>query len=620
MNGKITIGCELTTKQFDAQIKVLKNKLNDIEASLQMASKDKTLFSTREIEEMEAEAEKLRNKIGSLQEDFKKTNKKTSKGFDKCIKSLNRFALSIFSVGSVFAVISKSSSAYLSQNEELAKKLQNVWLGLGSFMEPILTLISDALLKGLGYLNVFIKALTGIDYIAKANAKALEKQTKAQKELNKQMGQFDEATVLTNNNTSTNTNATNLIEIPELDENIIKKLQDLAYWLKENWDWIWKVGLVLGTVFGIVEISKILQNIDKLIGTTSGGLNGLLSVLKFLGTIGVIAIGVDLVYKTLTGRDLINDLKEIKDGLSGIANQNKNQISNSKSQTKRIKEIIDSKKEEIDTWKRGSSEVYAFTNQLDGAIASYEKSIERNKEWKDGLHGISKTMATLDGSINAHKESSKEYIKQIDTMVDSYKYLYDQGKLNVEQTNNYKKALELQKTAYENLYNQLSVAEKAQYTFNDSVKATTDDVTIADEVVGGLGNALQNISKNPYSVKINTNFEVDKTKLQNILDKLTTNANTVFGGLGIKLLPIKLAKGGIVNQPGRGVPLTSAVSGERGQEGVVPLTDSQQMALLGEAIGKYVRIDNVIDVNMDSRRINRILQSSNDRVNFANNR
>ena len=51
----------------------------------------------------------------------------------------------------------------------------------------------------------------------------------------------------------------------------------------------------------------------------------------------------------------------------------------------------------------------------------------------------------------------------------------------------------------------------------------------------------------------------------------------------------RLAKGGIINLPGRGVPVGSAIGGERGQEGVIPLTDSQQMALLGEAIGKYIR-------------------------------
>ena len=84
----------------------------------------------------------------------------------------------------------------------------------------------------------------------------------------------------------------------------------------------------------------------------------------------------------------------------------------------------------------------------------------------------------------------------------------------------------------------------------------------------------------------------------------------------------RLAKGGIINQPGRGVPIGygQAIGGENRTEGVIPLTDSQQMALLGETIGKYVKINNVIDVNMDSRRINRILQNSSDRVNFASNK
>ena len=91
-----------------------------------------------------------------------------------------------------------------------------------------------------------------------------------------------------------------------------------------------------------------------------------------------------------------------------------------------------------------------------------------------------------------------------------------------------------------------------------------------------------------------------------------------LGTLSTFNLP-RLAKGGIISQPGRGVALGNAIGGERGQEGVIPLTDSQQMALLGEAIGKYVRIDNMIENYIDGRKLNRILQSSNDRTRFATN-
>ena len=84
----------------------------------------------------------------------------------------------------------------------------------------------------------------------------------------------------------------------------------------------------------------------------------------------------------------------------------------------------------------------------------------------------------------------------------------------------------------------------------------------------------------------------------------------------------RLRVGGIINKPGKGVPVGSgkAVGGESGPEGVLPLTNSQQMEYLGQAIGKYVRIDNYIENNMDSKRINRVTKTSSSRRDFALNR
>ena len=78
----------------------------------------------------------------------------------------------------------------------------------------------------------------------------------------------------------------------------------------------------------------------------------------------------------------------------------------------------------------------------------------------------------------------------------------------------------------------------------------------------------------------------------------------------------RLAKGGIINMPGRGV----AIGGEKAQEGVIPLTDSQQMALLGEAIGKYITINANITNTMNGRVISRELQKINGESDFAFNR
>ena len=77
----------------------------------------------------------------------------------------------------------------------------------------------------------------------------------------------------------------------------------------------------------------------------------------------------------------------------------------------------------------------------------------------------------------------------------------------------------------------------------------------------------------------------------------------------------RLAKGGIINQPGRGV----AIGGESGQEGVIPLTDAQMMARLGEAIGKYITINASITNTMNGRVISRELQRLSNEMNFAYN-
>jgi hypothetical protein len=91
------------------------------------------------------------------------------------------------------------------------------------------------------------------------------------------------------------------------------------------------------------------------------------------------------------------------------------------------------------------------------------------------------------------------------------------------------------------------------------------------------------------------------------------------GGVVYHSLP-KLAPGGIINQPGRGVPLGQAIGGERGAEGVIPLTDSQQMALLGEAIGRYITVNANITNTMNGRIISRELQKVQNDSDFAFNR
>lgn len=588
-DGKIVIGTEINTKQFDAQIKVLKSKLNDIEASLQMASKDKTLFSTREIEEMEAEAENLRNKIGSLQ-------KGTSKGFDKGIKTLKRFALSLFSVGSIFAGVSKASSAYLSQNEELAKKLQSVWIGLGSFLEPAINAISNVMLKGLGYLNEFIKALTGVDYIAKANAKALEKQTKAQAKLNKETQQYDFDVIRRQQNISSTSadegiDTSGLINIPELNENIVKRLQDMAKWLKENWYWIKEVGKAILLVFGIKAIENILKNIGLLIGSKSSltGIVGLTELLKVLATIGVITIGVDILYSGITGRDLVQDLKNILKGFEELKGAHKQNTKTSKGlteQSKNLSTTIDKLGESGElTGEKLQHTIKALEVTKNNSLDLFE-TMERSKTFFGNFNGDNKEV----------KKGQEEVAEQLKITTNDYKKLYEQGLLNDTQSKDYEETLGLQIITMDKL------GKETQNLKTDYEKLTGKTWTIK----------IEREITDKYS---GLNYKASNK------GAFIEGLENLFKPLGNLFIPLfrnqrKMAQGGIVTQP------TRALIGEAGYpEAVVPLTDNY-LKTLANLIGQYNSGSgqNVTNVYLNGRLIQREISKTQDKINFATNK
>jgi hypothetical protein len=63
-----------------------------------------------------------------------------------------------------------------------------------------------------------------------------------------------------------------------------------------------------------------------------------------------------------------------------------------------------------------------------------------------------------------------------------------------------------------------------------------------------------------------------------------------------------------------------ARGGEAGAEGILPLTDSQAMETLGEAIGRYITINANITNSMNGRIISRELQRIRGNQDFAYNK
>lgn len=634
-DGKIIIGTEIDTKKFDAQLNALEQKAKSQETSinrlykLRNTTKDvKEIASiTQQINQQKVAYEKTTNqiidmkaKIQSLKDATNQQNNANIKTFDKGISKIKRFGLALFSIRSIYSLVSRASSAYLAQDTEMANKLQSVWTGLGSFLAPLIKWITDILSKGLGYLNVFIKALTGVDYIANANAKAIKNQANAQKELNKQLYSFDEINKLSSSNTGGGLNVNSaLFEMPELDDRIVKKMQDLAYWLKENWDWLKLVGEMFLIVFGATKIAKILSNIAPLLG--SKGLGGILTNLQTIATIGAIALTIYIV------GNIIKEVKTLKKDLESI------RINGKKAQEDYIKQ----------------------QNDINKLINDEETN---RKAVNDLLNDENRWLHILLGLGDEAYKNAKAVVEQSEIFLEQEKKIYNSGKLNneekkkllnnlIEQYNfNIKiiQKLEEQGKDTRELQNITSkygeeiqrVGTNLGYSndkLDDMVKKTAD----SNQNTKGIYDNIKNINntsltdKNAvYTITAQAKTKQAEQDYSNFFSRIGESASYVLDPKnwgkgftsGLKTIwKKKMAVGGIINNPGHGVALGSnIIGGESGREGVLPLTDASVMSMLGAEIGKYVSVNNLVDVNYDGQRIKRISKSSDNREAIMRNR
>ncbi|MCI9434782.1 MAG: hypothetical protein HFI86_05900 [Bacilli bacterium] len=261
-----------TTKQQE----LLKSKINDLKASLSMPE----MFHKSEILEMEAEVEKLENKLKKLQsqgqntgkgttsvfdrikekiklasthivglnDKFKKTltgSKNLSKGFTSTfnngVKSIKKFAMGLLSVRTTISMVSKAIQSYLSYDSQLSNSIQNCWNVLGSLLAPVLERIVNLFSTAVSYVNAFVKSLTGVDLVTRANTKSLNAQAKASKNASNQLSGIDDINNLTTNNNSGDDKQAITVEPVDLGN------LDLMF------DWIEKVKQLLATLFDPIK-------------------------------------------------------------------------------------------------------------------------------------------------------------------------------------------------------------------------------------------------------------------------------------------------------------------------------------------------------------------------------
>lgn len=314
----------------DAELDLLKYKISELEEKLQNAGK--LHLSTKEIVETRAKLAKLNNEYDKLinKEDESSSKGNTAfnslnNGIGKAISKIKMFTISLFSISTVYSVLSRASSAYLSADTSLANKLQAVWVGLGAILEPVISRIVNVMLKAVKYINVFIKALTGVDLLAKATNKSLNGTTKSAKALSKTLAGFDELTNLdTTSNTSgagIDTSLGDVFKDVEINENIAKVIENIGERIRKAWEWFksdWK-HIVIG-ITAVVGALLLIKTIKKITSPVTNMSTAFSSLTKSVGKAAeVIAIlgGIALVIKEVT--ELITAFSESGLSLSDVA-------------------------------------------------------------------------------------------------------------------------------------------------------------------------------------------------------------------------------------------------------------------------------------------------------------
>lgn len=573
-----------TIKSLNTKIEA-QNRLATEVTQEQNEQLDAILQQYNVIDKIEGKYEKQKNDLGVIATKIKEAGsvdlgskmEGVGKTINQTIKKVGKWALAIFGIRSAYMGIRRIMSGVLSQNEGLAKQMEGIRNSLYAAFTPIVEKIINLIKTLMGYVNAIWRKLFGHD-LFKATSKSAQKTASAAKEINKQLAGFDEANVLSSNKSSGgvggggNTSAN--IKIPNIK--LPGWLDKLLGFIKEHPK---LAGIIFGTVaftlFGLVKIGEALTAAwaAKLIGTAgtgaaATGATGLLGILSILALLAAAVWFIKLDYDALTELNKELDL-----------------LAESHARNTRWLEVIDEYQQE---YNKGMEESTELTSGAEQATRAHIKSL-------------------IDEQITQNGSSRTLELgrKQLNETIKAYSDMYNQGKMTEEQEKNYAKFIR------NNLVSAFAAGADGASQMEEDLKAldtkynTDYTIQIQEHGLDDFANSMKGVSDG-----------MDKliTKWKNVGDKIVAS----FGMTATQYKNSFHADGGIVNMPGRGVPINH-IAGEAGREGIVPIDNESQMALLGSEIAKRVVINLTNITEMNGRTISRELNRINSNSSFLTN-
>lgn len=564
-----------------------KGKLGDIENRFKEINDDTI--------KLEGNLERSKQQLANVNQEIERAKKldqiqKSAQGIGNSmaglVRSVARWAVAVFGVRTAYSFLQSSISTLSQYNEQIGTDIAYIRFALASTLQPVVERLIQLAYQLLSLIGSIIYSIFKVNIFANATTSAFQKQNKAlggankqAKQLQKTLAGFDEMNILQDNgDVGSGGGGGGLDDFPEPFD-LSKSLKKIKFSDVEKW-------------FDDAEqkIRKGSGKFRKKIG----------KILEDLGFSEAFRNAVDLTFQ---GKEdiyagFIRSLKGAMIIARGILSGNADEI-------KRGGKVL---MEGLGLIILGAIE------EITGNIAVILVGL------KDAIYFL--VIKPIVDRVNEKIEEVKQKFRELKEKVQPYLelikfafvYFFEDIKRTATQKINnfvsgFQDGINRIKGFFSNLPNFINditnqIANKLSY-----FGSHTGEV-IGGALKGALNAVLQraeNILNSPISA----------------INSLISNVNKLSGvniGKLSKLYLPRLAKGGIINNPGRGVMVGSAIAGESGKEGVIPLTDSQQMALLGEAIGKYININATVPVYVGNRQIARELKKIQAEDDFAFNR
>lgn len=620
--GSVEIPVELDTKGFEAQIKYTEDKLDTMIKEYKALGKEKKP-DTEAMIKLGSEIEKAKNKVVDLKakQDELTYGKSTAEldqhefKIGKIIKKVGKWAGAIFGLRSIYSFIRSSMSTITQYDEKMASNIEYIRYALAYAVKPIVEWIVNAVMTIMQYVNYIANAWFGKNLFANSGVKQFQssmgKAEKSAKNIEKSLMSFDEINKLEDTSSASAGGVGGSSVAPSFDlSQIPTEVPKWVQWIADHKDEIIEVAKIIAGAIVLAKgiqwvsnISSVASSIGK-IGSDMGGINW-----------KAVLIGISIA---AIARSAYEWYKAQKETAKLVDDINKNGLTNNKKWLEQTSDLNDINQEINNKRAQGNDlmrEMNKLTSNVTGASKLHGETLRNNINIQDQM--IQKEWQMYQNG-EMSEEQKKEFIKllheQVGYLDDSYEYL----KLNFQETGN----IEELSDSYEAILREIDKDHKNIFEKLGFIESETESQS---QKTSGWWRNLNSVKDKM--------IEIANTKLGNKelivdirakLDNFKASLNNIFGKIGasfgIDFTKFKLASGGIINNPGRGVQLgTSIIGGEAGPEAVLPLTD-ETFEKLGQAIARNMTINATMVNQMNGRVISRELQRITTENDFSYNR